>query len=102
MKKFWKVRADNFFKTNLESLSVDNKYINVLTDPSNSPLEYVNITNSKYIIVCYDSDEKYNKFGWDELENYNYFIRNDYKYCGIINIRKNKLNKLNDICKSTI
>ena len=58
--------------------------------------------NDAEFILSLRLDEKYNKFGWDELENYNYFIRNDYKYCGIINIRKNKLNKLNDICKSTI
>lgn len=103
MKKFWKVRADNSFKKNLESIDVNEYYINVLTNKYNEPLEYVKNSDSKYIFVCYDSNDiSDNKFGWGQIEDYNFFINNDFIFCGTINNRKEKLKKLNDIYKSTI
>lgn len=102
MKKYWKVRVDSYFKKSLKNLGVDDEYIEILTDKYNSPMEYVREHNSKYIFICYDSDEKSdNKFGWEEIENADYMEKN-YDFCGIINIRKDKLKKLNDLYKSAI
>lgn len=103
MKKFWQVRVDNFFKENLKKIDVNDYYINVLTNKYNEPLEYIEKSGSKYIFVCYDSDDiSDNKFCWGELKDYDYFITHDFIFCGIISNRKEKLKRLNDIYKSTI
>lgn len=103
MKKFWKVRADNSFKANLESIGVNKEYINILMDNSCAIMIYINEHPSKYIYVSYNSnDMSYNKFCWDEIEHYDNYIKENFEFCGIVNQRKEKLKKLNDIYKSTI
>lgn len=103
MKRFWKVKVDNFFKKSLISLGVGDEYINILMDNSCAIMEYVNEHPSEYIYISYDSNDiSNNKFGWDEIEHFDNYIENGYTFCGIVNMRKDKLKKLNDIYKSTI
>lgn len=103
MKKFWKIRVDNFFKESLVFLGVDDEYINILMDNSCAIMEYVYEHPSDYIYISYNSNDiSYNKFGWDEIEHYDNYIKEKYEFCGIVNLRKDKLKKLNELYKSTI
>lgn len=93
MKKYWKVRAEDF-KQSLEKIGVNSNYINILIDPVNDPMKY--LKNSKYIYISYNS-HSHCSFGWEKIENVDFYINNNYEFAGTINLRKQKLDKLNEL-----
>lgn len=92
MKKFWIVKFDKYFKDSLKYLGVDNYFINTITDSENQPNDYIKMSKYNCFYISYDSNDR--KFGWDRIENYSFFRNNKYEYCGTINLRKEKLKKL--------
>ena len=59
--------------------------------PNDDPIKYLKISNK----IIFGND-KFGRFGWGELEDYDWYIKVGYKYCGEINLRKEKLKKINE------
>jgi hypothetical protein len=97
MKKFWKINFNSDTKQSLEFLSVDKDYILIVMDKTSDIMKCKNDDGHKYFFICHN-DEGYNHhmWGWGEENDEKWFYRNDYFYCGEVNLRKEKLKKLND------
>jgi hypothetical protein len=98
MKRYWKVRVSNL-KESLIYLGVVQSYIKILL---NNEL----IQQYKYIYIIFDEDTIFDKtcrgWGWNNIDTiysnssyYSYLIKNNFEYCGEVNLRKLKLEKLN-------
>ena len=96
MKKYWKVRVSNL-KESLIYLGVFELYSRRLLK---NHIQY------KYIYIIFDEDTIFDKtcrgWGWNNIDTiysnssyYSYLIKNNFEYCGEVNLRKLKLEKLN-------
>ena len=99
MKKYWRIQNTSDIKQCLQKLNVDSNYIEILLEDDSDFMRYLN-DNPKYVYITYkDSDHKYyqgNIFGWIEEEFIDYYSKKeDWQFCGEINMRKEKLKKLN-------
>lgn len=89
-KKYWKVKTDNLnFRQSLEFINVPESYIKIL--------EKNCLIETKYIFITYHkkSTEDYCDFCWCDIDEINWLRAHDFKYYGEINLRKDKLKKLN-------
>jgi len=113
MKKFWVINigknpSESDIRQLLKKLDlndIDNIISDFFYDYDYEPIIY--LTKSDKIIFCMSIERVdcvYNSeyFGWGELDEYNWFINNDYKFCGNISLRKEKLKKINEkYCRHT-
>jgi hypothetical protein len=96
MKKYWKLQNTSDIKQCLQKLNVGSNYIEILLEEDSAFMIYLNESpKPKYVYITYKF-EKYlhNYFGWMEDESLG--ILNGWQFCGEINLRKEKLKKLNE------
>ena len=96
MKKFWKIRIDSDIRKSLEFLSVNKDYICIMVDKTSDLMKYKE-EGGKYFLICYDDLEPYLNYqgwGWGEESDFSWFSRRNFFYCGEVNLRKEKLKKI--------
>jgi hypothetical protein len=99
MVKYWKIRVDDL-EESLIYLDVDKSFFELSLN--NRFIQ--NEKYHKYIYIEYDLDRHWtNGWGWDRIvdssgnvEDYEKIYPERYQYCGYINLRKLKLEKLNE------
>ena len=107
MKKVWRLRNDADIEQCLYKLNADSDYIKILLEDDSDPICYLN-QNPKpiYIYISYEYDDHmlqymqgklYNHWGWFEEEYFDDSMMQEYEFCGEINLRKEKLKKLNEL-----
>ena len=100
MKKCWKIRNDADIKRCLFKLNVNEYYINIILEEDSDPMCYLNqIPKPNYIYIAHEPDYRGSglEWGWFEEEYFNDpIVQKKYKFCGEINMRKEKLEKLNE------
>ena len=104
MKKFWIINiGKNPSKSDIIYILTKINFVNIngivhdffLSDGSNlGPIAYLKTSNKIIFSEGYNNDET--QFGWGELKHYDWFIEHEYKYLGEINLRKEKLKKVNE------
>ena len=101
-KKYWKVLNSPDIKKCLEKLNAPNDYIEILLEEDSDFDKYIK-KNSKYVFICQDPQFflNFEGFGWGEEKDEPFFIEYNYKYTGIINLRKEKLQILKTISIAT-
>ncbi len=91
MRKYWRIRNDADIEQCLHKLNVDKDYIKIILEEDSNPMLYLNQTpKPDYIYIIYRSDWGW---GWDE----EYSMSPGYQFCGEINMRKEKLKRLEKI-----
>lgn len=105
MKKYWKIRTNSDLKTSLKILKVPDNYIKILLEDDSNVMNHINDENPEYILITYNEglntiETEY--FGWDKIDNEYWIECYGYKFSGTINLRKEKLKKLNELHKSTV
>lgn len=98
MKKFWKIRNNSDIKLCMEYLHVEPNYIEILLEETSDFMKYLNKDpKPKCVYISVDDNERtYSVFGWFEDKDLSYMLSINYKYCGEINFRIEKLKKLNE------
>jgi len=100
MKKFWRINFNSDIKQSLEFLSVDKNYIDIVIDKTSDIMKCKNEEGHKYFFICYNDEDSpnlyYNLWGWGEQIDEKWFRSREYFYCGEVNLRKEKIKKLND------
>lgn len=100
MKKFWKAKYINNsdFRLILKKLGFNTTLINIYAEENSYVYLYLKTNN--YILLSIDDSESSYDHGWNELNDFDWYINNGYKYCGMIHTRKEKLEKINNkYCK---
>lgn len=84
----------------MQYLDVKSNYIEILLEEDSAFMRYLE-KRPMYVYICHsDSDYNYfnsndfGGFGWGEDVHLDFFISENYEYCGEINLRKEKLQKL--------
>ena len=87
--KFWKIYNNSDIRLCLKKINMPNNYSNIILDDFSDMIKQLKEVG--YAYVLYNSKEK--RWGWSE--DAEYLERNSYKNCGDINLRKEKILKLN-------
>ena len=96
MKKCWRIQNNTFadIKDSLYKLKVEEEYINIILEDDSDPMRYLNQNpKPRYFYISYNGDNKH--WGWFEEEYFNSKWLKTYEFCGEINMRKEKLKKIN-------
>lgn len=101
--KIWKIRNNTDIKYAMIHIQVRPEYINFLLSIDSDFMYYLDgkdgNTKPKYVYVGWIEKNE----GWFNDKNWGWFEENNteillrYKYCGEINLRKEKIKKLNDL-----
>jgi hypothetical protein len=100
MKKFWTVRTNSDLKSSLLFLKIPDNYRKIILENDSEVMNHIKNDNVDYIIITYNDEVNHIStgfFGWDIMENYDHFPNYNYIFCGTVNLRKEKLKKLNEL-----
>lgn len=95
MKKYWRIRNDADIELCLHKLNVGSDYIKILLEEDSDFMKYLN-TKAEYVYITYKLEKHqdiHNYFCWMEDEGLG--LLHNWKFCGDINLRKEKLKKIN-------
>lgn len=88
--KFWKIYNNSDIRLCFKKINMSNNYANIILDDSSYMMKQ--LKEIGYAYVLYNSKER--RWGWSE--DAEYLENNSYKNCGAINLRKDKILKLNE------
>jgi hypothetical protein len=95
--KYWIIRTTENMLECLKFLGIHEDYIPIML---NNSLDYLIAKEKKYICLCYKYEDR--DFYWLEFKYRFTLKKNDYKYGGEINLRREKLKKLNETFRRNI
>lgn len=98
MKKFWKIKNDKYVNEKLKYINVGTDFIASLNSGQSELSFYIDSEkNIKHFYVSFNEDSLYDqKWGWGEENDYEWYTSNSYQYAGEVNLRKDKLLKINE------
>jgi len=101
MKRFWKILNNFDIENCMRYLDVKSNYIEILLEEDSVFMRYLE-KRPMYVYICQSDDDHnyfensndFGGFGWGEESHFDFFISENYEFCGTIDLRKEKLKKL--------
>ena len=103
MKKYWKINYNADLKKSLEYLKLPPDYIKVLLDDDSDMM--ISIKKYNQVFICKEEEIKDRifvkpafdgGFGWCDIIDEDWLKQRDYTYLGEVNLRKQKLENINE------
>lgn len=98
MKKYWRIPNNKHIRKYMIYLNMPNYYIDDLLKEKSPFINYL-ISGTEYVqITNNDFKSENNGYGWNK--DTNWCKNQGYEYCGIVELRYDKLKHLNEISKN--